>query len=231
MIKAIKKLFKFRDESHKEENKPILKSTGLQNNKSILNQDQKPNSPELVKATKEGDLEQVINLLSEGNSPNSAHPNEKDYILPNTDVLVNMRVTALCCAAERGYHKIVEVLLNAGADPNLLDTKTSYQSSPLFYAAHRGNLECVELLINAGANMHYYEPRLKYAVLTHAAIADKIDIVIYLLKRGFDLLKIPDLDMCFSCGGVSHEVFALLNDYKAGYTNLDYLIEELEALS
>ncbi|MGD2179735.1 ankyrin repeat domain-containing protein [Lusitaniella coriacea] len=48
------------------------------------------------------------------------------------------------------FIKIVETLLNAGADPNLTEEDTG--STPLIYAAKMGCSEMIRLLLKAGAD-------------------------------------------------------------------------------
>ncbi|KAF7868673.1 hypothetical protein EAF04_005203 [Stromatinia cepivora] len=55
--------------------------------------------------------------------------------------------TALTWAAARGDHKSVQILLDHGADPDILDM---YASSPIAYAADRSRTLCVKLLLEAG---------------------------------------------------------------------------------
>jgi hypothetical protein len=63
-------------------------------------------------------------------------------------------MTALIYAANKGHIKIVELLLNAGADVN---SQTDIGSTALIGAASDGHIETVQLLINAGANPDLYD--------------------------------------------------------------------------
>lgn len=57
--------------------------------------------------------------------------------------------TALHLSARNGNANVVKVLLDAGADPNMID---DVERSPLHYAAKHGNGSVVELLLTHGAD-------------------------------------------------------------------------------
>ncbi|KAI9671170.1 MAG: hypothetical protein M1817_003677 [Caeruleum heppii] len=117
--------------------------------------------------------------------------------------------TVLHVAASQGQFKMVELLLDRGADPNL---KTSYGRSVLYSAASRGHYAMVELLINRGAkvdgslaftaaagqgDMAIVQLLLRHTdqsmneaesgALRAAAYCGKTDMVEFLLSRGFDM--------------------------------------------
>jgi len=60
------------------------------------------------------------------------------------------RFSALELAADRGYVKIIVLLLNAGANVEPLDT---LNRTPLYHAAQKGNPEVIRALIKGGANV------------------------------------------------------------------------------
>ncbi len=86
----------------------------------------------LIKAAREGDIEQVKALIKNGTNVN------------HNDGL------ALCSAAGKGHQEVVEMLIQAGANVN---TSTS-NFTPLATAAYEGYAKIVQLLIQAGANIH-----------------------------------------------------------------------------
>mmetsp|Transcript_25851 Transcript_25851/g.42443 ORF Transcript_25851/g.42443 Transcript_25851/m.42443 type:complete len:1264 (-) Transcript_25851:613-4404(-) len=88
--------------------------------------------------------------------------------------------TPLACAAERGYSKVVEILVNKGADVNAPDCK---KNRPIHLAADAGHYETVKLLLDLGA-----EPDLQskdgYTPLHRAVMHCFVDIADLLLERG-----------------------------------------------
>ena len=62
---------------------------------------------------------------------------------------IGMRATPLIFAAKMVYNKCVELLLNAGANVNYID---SSGRSALHWAAAVNNIQAMELLIKHGAN-------------------------------------------------------------------------------
>ena len=61
------------------------------------------------------------------------------------------RQLALALAAQYGYAYAVELLLDAGADPNRFTEKGHSHSTPLHQAAGNGHLDVVKLLVERGA--------------------------------------------------------------------------------
>lgn len=98
---------------------------------------------------KECDPNKILNLLKKNANPNSILSEERGY-------------TALHYAARNCTNKEVSVLLNWGADPNVVDKKgqtplfhlmynLSYHGNILFMRDHFG-IVALNLMINAGAN-------------------------------------------------------------------------------
>lgn len=58
----------------------------------------------------------------------------------------------LMAAAVKGYNSIVQLLLDAGADPNIEDMN---KTSALHYAATFKNYDLVIMLLNAGGDLHH----------------------------------------------------------------------------
>ncbi|MBE9116828.1 ankyrin repeat domain-containing protein [Lusitaniella coriacea LEGE 07157] len=79
------------------------------------------------------------------------------------------------------FIKIVETLLNAGADPNLTEEDTG--STPLIYAAKMGCSETIRLLLKAGADPNIKNMYDKTA-LTYAKQKGNSEIVQFLLEAG-----------------------------------------------
>ena len=57
----------------------------------------------------------------------------------------------LCAVSAGGFDKLLEKLLDVGADPNARDP-TKQNQPALVQAAERGHYECVKLLMVAGAD-------------------------------------------------------------------------------
>ena len=74
----------------------------------------------------------------------------------NVNLKSNDGETALMNAYIRGNKELVELLINSGADVNLIDfnLKDNYGRTKLMEASKIGNKEAVELLINAGARVN-----------------------------------------------------------------------------
>lgn len=95
------------------------------------------NSPQLVEAGFDGDIEEIQSWLDKG------------YHLESTD---GRKHTALSEAACQGHHGVCEFLLALGADPNSLNDTFR---SPLWRAAFSGHTTTCKLLLEAGSNPEY----------------------------------------------------------------------------
>lgn len=85
-------------------------------------------------------------------------------------------------SAKNGDYKSLQLELNAGVDPNLIDSDWS-KNSALHYASMSGNLKCVKLLLDRGAC-----PNQRNSVgivpLNFCRERDNLDIACLLLERG-----------------------------------------------
>ena len=61
-------------------------------------------------------------------------------------------------AAISGHSEVLEALIKAGADVNLLNLS---QESPLHQAAMQDKLECIRILVESGANVEQKGPEGK----------------------------------------------------------------------
>jgi ankyrin repeat protein len=92
---------------------------------------------QLFNAASEGEEEAVATLLARGANPNRRTSNG----------------TPLSWAAQGGHLGVVNLLLEAGADPDLAESGSpDGDFNPLFRATYAGNLEVVRRLLEAGAN-------------------------------------------------------------------------------
>ena len=98
------------------------------------------------------------------------------------DVSDSEGYTPLTWAARRSDHRAVYLLLEAGASPNVRDTRKS--STPLMQAAASSSVECVRFLLQAGADLDcadaYGYSALHYAV----EFSDSIEIIQHLISAG-----------------------------------------------
>jgi ankyrin repeat protein len=141
-----------------------------------------------------------------------------------------MRETALGRASKHGHHEVVAALLSAGANPNLLEFGSGREWSPLLSAVINGEQRCAELLIAAGADVDYYDPALKYSIISKAAGSGNLDILLMVLSSGADILRTPDIPFAYTAQGAPLRVVALLEDLRSG-SNLDYVLHEIESVS
>jgi hypothetical protein len=95
------------------------------------------NSPQLVEAAFDGELDEMKSII------------EKGYHIESFD---GRKHTALSEAASQGHMHVVQFLLDSGADPNAL---SDTGRSPLWRAAFNGHAPVVKLLLESGGNPQY----------------------------------------------------------------------------
>jgi ankyrin repeat protein len=127
----------------------------------------------LVDQASRGAAETVLFLLENGADPNisivSIHPGQ----------------TALLAAVSGGHSKVVDLLLEHGADFSLLDHPGS--SSAMEYAVYRENASIVRSLLAAGAPLAF-----RRFSFNGEGGAEAREIVRMLIEHGFDLNKRDD---------------------------------------
>ena len=124
----------------------------------------------LKEASKFGDKVMVELLIKNGAKPDL--PDIDDY-------------TALIWAAKQGHTEVVKLLIEAGADLNLLAEKGTYTA--LVWAAFRGHAEVVKLLIIAGADPDIQDEKGAYTALIWAAFRGHTEVVRLLIIAGAKL--------------------------------------------
>lgn len=122
-------------------------------------------------ATKKRHIETVKWLIEECNFP--------------LDEIKSNGCTAMAIASFRGYKKILQLLIEGGADINMTST---LGIGPLFLAIKASKLEIVEYLLNNGAQV-YYEDRIKrdYSPMFYAIREKNLPIIELFCDFGADL--------------------------------------------
>ena len=92
----------------------------------------------------------------------------------NVNIRDALGSTPLHLAAARGLYKMVQVLLDHGADINNAETKTGW--TPLHAAAAHNDVKVVQLLLDRGANRHIVDLE-QMLPLTLAKIQRFTDVV------------------------------------------------------
>jgi hypothetical protein len=125
---------------------------------------------ELISAASHGETSRVQKLLLEG---------------ADVEARDNANGTPVLWAARGGYTGIVKLLLERGANPNVVE-HGSKDMTPLLWAASLDNLECVKMLLDHGADVNAATTD-GYTALMQAAINGTQDVVTVLLEHGADL--------------------------------------------
>jgi ankyrin repeat protein len=100
---------------------------------------------------------------------------EESRILQNIDALDFLGRSALYFACMNNNAGLVNILLQAGADPNAHDSQTN--CPPLFIAARLGNLEMVNYLLAKNADMNYIVPKYEKSILHYLVRFDGAEFV------------------------------------------------------
>lgn len=128
------------------------------------------------------------NLIHECVKNYNRYPDIHEFMkqILNTDN-INIRNstgnTPLHIACDKDYVSCTKLLLEFGADPNLLSDNTTF---PLYAAAQKGHTECVELLLNHGAKIDMVSDENATALYA-ASSADRTECVKLLLDYGADM--------------------------------------------
>lgn len=90
----------------------------------------------------------------------------------NPDLKKKMLATGLRFAGETGFHSVVELFLEQGLDPDVLD-------NALHIAVYDGNFELIQLLVDFGADIHSVD-------FEEVCRTGHPSIIPYFLDRGID---------------------------------------------
>ena len=106
---------------------------------------------------------------------------------------------ALCIAAERGHHLVAELLLAAGASPDLPSPRSRRQRAPLHLACAKGHHRVAELLLAAGQEV-VTEPG-QATLVTWVARGDSAELVQQAHEQGVVIRDLPGTGWArASCG-------------------------------
>jgi ankyrin repeat protein len=165
---------------------------------------QAKNTKALFEAVKQGDIEQVKKLISEGADVNGRNSRSQNplhcaaragneqiarlLIAEGADVNASMGDepwTPLLDAANSGNAKVVKLLLEKGAK---VDVGDSYGYTPLYYAIWSEDIESVKMLIAAGADINKrVNENDEYNAFFDAVWMDNADLVKILIDAGADV--------------------------------------------
>ncbi len=149
----------------------------------------------LEAAVKSGDVDQVKQLI--------AQKSRRDLRSTGMTWLLGQ-------AAYAGHQEIIQVLLEAGVEPNDLDRIIYPHEAPLAQAAHKGHLNIVQLLLDFGAEVNIPSDDPEYLTpLMCAAYSGNLNIVKLLVESGADVNTIRN-------GGS----FALMIAAERGYQDI-----------
>ena len=142
--------------------------------KSVFKKEIRNDVQKLHEAAERGKICKVKRLLASG------------MLNVNTSILKS----PLYLAAEKGHKEVVQLLIEHGADPNMLNVDVHHECSltPLYIAAEKGYTEIAILLVECGADPNRVDDIFGpgYAPLHRAAEYGYKDLAVFLVERGAD---------------------------------------------
>ena len=90
--------------------------------------------------------------------------------------------SAMHFAARYGFNDCLEVMFSYGASP---DIASRDGETPAFEAARNGHLQTLKFLESKGANLAFRNPKNNRGLLHAAAVESQVEVMDYLLKKGF----------------------------------------------
>lgn len=103
----------------------------------------------------------------------------------DTNALNRLRsLTPLLIASTNGSAPAIQLLLNAGAEPNLGNAEGT---TPLMLASAAGGTEAVTVLLNGGADVNAHESSRDQTPLMFAAALNRADVIRLLARHGASL--------------------------------------------
>ncbi len=154
----------------------------------LCNRGADPNAA-MLPALGHGEFEAVAELIRQGAAVDLAtaaatgRTDEAATLLPASDA--NARHRALALAAQHGHARIVELLLDAGEDPNRYNPEYLHAHSvPLHQAVAGGHDDVVRLLVQRGARLDLRDTVYQGTPLDWAEHCGQIAIAEFLRSRG-----------------------------------------------
>jgi len=156
---------------------------------TLVNVEKSNGATPLWIAAEKGHLEVVKLLLEKGaaieavrNDGVTRYPGRQELgeHRATVDAAVELGVTSLWIAAQKGHLEVVKLLLERGA---LIEAKNSKNITPLLVAAEEGRFEVVKLLLEKGALIEAKNSN-KATPLWMAAQNGHLEIVALLLEKG-----------------------------------------------
>jgi ankyrin repeat protein len=160
----------------------------------------------LAKATKDGDINKISDLISSGGNINerehkagwsllhyAVYYNQIDAVKFLSEKGANVNITdaqgytPLLFALEYNNKDIINVLVDSGANMNILNNRGD---TPLSYALHYRYFNILELLLEKGADVNFADARGN-TLLALAVYHDNKDMVNFFLDQDADT-EIPD---------------------------------------
>jgi len=123
--------------------------------------------------------EETLSILEEvGTGPPAGIPPDK---LPEPAVTMSSQDMSLQQAAAEGNARLIEMLINSGANPTAVDKDGD---TPLMWASDKGCEKCVKLLLKAGAQVDGQERKTRSPALMIACLDGHAGVVKLLLDAG-----------------------------------------------
>jgi uncharacterized protein len=119
---------------------------------------------------------------------------------------------------EEERHRVIHLLLDAGADPDLQD---KYQTSPIALATMKNDVETIHALATAGANLNAQWGKEGYTLLYYALISRHNEVIPPLLEVGASataLTKYGDSALHFA---IERDMTAMVALLLSGRSNLN----------
>jgi ankyrin repeat protein len=178
----------------------------------------------LMMAIQNGDYESVKTLLELG-----ADPNKVDKY---------RGASAMIDAAKAESPKYLNLLLKYNGDPNAIETaptrqgdnsrKTALVSSMSYL--DDSSLKKVKLLVEAGADINYYNEGHTNLPLSNAIKFDKMDVALYLLKKGADykrfMYKMSDGQEVYILEALRYNLYDLNSEKYKTKMEIVYFLKE-----
>ena len=163
----------------------------------------KPADSPVADAAQQGDAQIVRTLLQQGEDVNAAQSDgltalhwaalhndlemAKLLLYAGATVKPTTRVgsyTPLHLASRSGYHEVMSVMLDAGADPNKL---TSTGVTPMHFAAQSDAPEAIRVLVEHGGDLNMVDGFFQRTPLMFAAVKNATKALEVLVELGSDL--------------------------------------------